>query len=41
MKKSGCDYYIISLDQLFSGGLVGSRYLSLNDEEKFDMAYVK
>ena len=41
MEKSGCDYYIISLDQLFSGGLVGSRYLTLNDEKIFDMDYVK
>ena len=36
MEKSGCDYYIISLDQLFSGGLVSSRYLTKKDEI-FDM----
>lgn len=26
MEAAGCDYYIIHLDQMFSGGLVGSRY---------------
>ncbi len=26
MDKNGCDYFIIHLDQMFSGGLVGSRY---------------
>ncbi len=26
MDKQGCDYFIIHLDQMFSGGLVGSRY---------------
>lgn len=31
-----CDYFVISLDQLISGGLVGSRYLS-NTDLKFEM----
>lgn len=31
MEEDGCDYYVISLDQLFSGGLVGSSYLSDKD----------
>lgn len=26
-----CDYFVVSLDQMFSGGLVGSRYLSNTD----------
>lgn len=26
MEAAGCDHYIIHLDQMFSGGLVGSRY---------------
>ncbi|MBR5134362.1 MAG: DUF4127 family protein, partial [Clostridia bacterium] len=25
-RNEGCDYYVIHLDQMFSGGLVGSRY---------------
>ncbi|MFR5866050.1 MAG: DUF4127 family protein [Acutalibacteraceae bacterium] len=29
-----CDYFVISLDQLLSGGLVGSRYLSNTDLTK-------
>ena len=29
--RDECDYYVISLDQMFSGGLVGSRYLSNTD----------
>ena len=29
--ENECDYYVISLDQLISGGLVGSRYLSNTD----------
>ena len=29
--ESTCDYYVISLDQMFSGGLVGSRWLSNTD----------
>ena len=29
-----CDYFVISLDQLLSGGLVGSRYLSNTDLSK-------
>ena len=43
MEDEGCDYYIISLDQLFSGGLVGSRYLTDNDFESTgtDFNYVK
>lgn len=39
-EKEGCNYYIISLDQMFSGGLVGSQYLTDDDleiyEEKMD-----
>lgn len=31
-----CDYFVISLDQLISGGLVGSRYLS-NTDLAFEM----
>ena len=31
-----CDYFVISLDQLISGGLVGSRYLS-NTDLTFEM----
>ena len=31
LDKEGCDYFIISLDQMFSGGLVSSQYIS--DEE--------
>lgn len=31
MEKEGCNYYVISLDQLFSGGLVGSRYFLDSD----------
>ena len=31
-----CEYFVISLDQLISGGLVGSRYLS-NTDLKFEM----
>lgn len=33
-EENGCDYYIISLDQLFSGGIAGSEYL---DDEDFDV----
>lgn len=29
--ENTCDYYVISLDQMFSGGLVGSRWLSNTD----------
>lgn len=29
--EGSCDYYVISLDQMFSGGLVGSRWLSGTD----------
>ncbi len=29
--ENDCDYFVISLDQLISGGLVGSRYLSNTD----------
>ena len=29
--EDDCDYFVISLDQLISGGLVGSRYLSNTD----------
>lgn len=29
--EAECDYFVISLDQLISGGLVGSRYLSNTD----------
>ena len=29
--ENECDYYVISLDQMFSGGLVGSRWLSNTD----------
>lgn len=29
--ENECDYFVISLDQLISGGLVGSRYLSNTD----------
>lgn len=35
MEEDGCDYYIISLDQLFSGGIVGSEYLSDKDFEVY------
>lgn len=31
LEEDGCNYYIISLDQLFSGGIVGSTYLSDDD----------
>ena len=31
LEEEGCDYYILSLDQMFSGGLVGSQYLSDSD----------
>ena len=43
MENSGCDYYIISIDQLFSGGLVGSRYLNDEDFQKdgTNFEYVK
>lgn len=34
--ESECDYFVISLDQLISGGLVGSRYLS-NTDLSFEM----
>ncbi|MBR5134361.1 MAG: DUF4127 family protein [Clostridia bacterium] len=30
MEAAGCDYYVIHLDQMFSGGLVGSRYPDSN-----------
>ncbi|MBP5678969.1 MAG: DUF4127 family protein [Bacilli bacterium] len=30
-EEAGCDYYILSLDQMYSGGLVGSQYLSDDD----------
>ena len=30
-EDAGCDYYIISLDQMFSGGIVGSSYLTDDD----------
>jgi len=33
-EEAGCDYYIISLDQLFSGGIAGSEYL---DDEDFEV----
>ncbi len=29
--ESECDYFVVSLDQMFSGGLVGSRWLSNTD----------
>ena len=35
LEEDGCDYYIISLDQLFSGGIVGSEYLSDKDFEVY------
>ena len=35
MEEAGCDYYIISLDQLFSGGIAGSAYLSDEDFEVY------
>ena len=35
-EEAGCDYYVISLDQLFSGGLLGSTYLSDKDMEVYD-----
>ena len=34
-EEAGCDYYILSLDQLFSGGVVGSSYLSDTDFEVY------
>lgn len=34
--EDDCDYFVISLDQLISGGLVGSRYLS-NTDLTFEM----
>ncbi|MBO5767076.1 MAG: DUF4127 family protein [Clostridia bacterium] len=34
--ENECDYFVISLDQLISGGLVGSRYLS-NTDLTFEM----
>ena len=34
--ENECDYFVISLDQLISGGLVGSRYLS-NTDLSFEM----
>lgn len=34
--EAECDYFVISLDQLISGGLVGSRYLS-NTDLSFEM----
>ncbi len=30
MEAAGCDWYVIHLDQMFSGGLVGSRYPDQN-----------
>ena len=35
-EDEGCDYYIISLDQMFSGGLVGSAYLRDEDFDVYD-----
>ena len=36
LEDEGCDYYILSLDQLLSGGLVGSQYLSDEDFESYE-----
>lgn len=36
MENAGCDYYLLSLDQLFSGGIVGSQYLSDDDFKMYD-----
>ncbi len=33
MEADGCDYYIIHLDMMFSGGLVGSRYPDVQHKE--------
>ncbi len=33
MEADGCDYYIIHLDMMFSGGLVGSRYPDTHYDE--------
>ncbi len=40
-EEAGCNYYIISLDQLFSGGLLGSEYLSDEDIDKYGEAMTK
>ena len=36
MEDAGCDYYILSLDQLVSGGIAGSTYLGDKDFEVYD-----
>lgn len=36
MEDAGCDYYILSVDQLFSGGIAGSQYLSDKDFSMYD-----
>ena len=36
MEEDGCNYYIISLDQMFSGGLVGSQYLNDSDFDHYE-----
>lgn len=38
-EEKGCDYYIISLDMLLSGGLVNSRSLARSPEFRFDEAF--
>ena len=40
-EDAGCNYYIISLDQLFSGGLLGSEYLSDEDINVYGEAMKK
>ena len=39
MEDEGCDYYVISLDQLFSGGLVASNYVIDSDFSVYSGEY--
>lgn len=38
METQGCDNYILSLDQLMSGGLAPSRYLNMEEDEAFGLS---
>lgn len=41
MEEDGCNYYVISLDQLFSGGLIPSTYVNDDDMNVYTGDYKK